>query len=192
MRASVNFLNTASWRKRGLLVGNALMFQGAWFALMFASDSQALLLMCVLLAIHYYLYSPSFTEWKVIALVGILGLFIDSFLIHFQYLPLEPNYWLGMTFAPWWLVCLWMAFAMTLYHSMAFLQKHLGITVLLSAIAAPWAYFAGGYLRGVTLTWQGLLAIAFIWAIWLPALVYYISRNRVTELNNSGIQPEEG
>ncbi|HSN00407.1 MAG TPA: DUF2878 domain-containing protein [Rudaea sp.] len=77
-------------------------------------------------------------------------------------------------FAPVWIVALWMSFALTLNHSLAWLKSHLGLAALLGAIGAPLAYWAAA--RG----WSALSfaarpaialgALAFAWAILAPAL----------------------
>ena len=77
-------------------------------------------------------------------------------------------------FAPVWIVALWMSFALTLNHSLAWLKRRLLLAAWLGAIGAPLAYWAAA--RGWSAvsfaappaTALGALAIA--WAILAPAL----------------------
>lgn len=169
-----SIINTIT-KQRLSHLGNAVIFQLAWFACIFGGNIVALIVLPLLCLLHYFCFSKSLAEWKIIGLVGCLGLCIDSLLIHFQYLPLEPLVFFNVAIAPWWLVSLWIAFAMTLRHSLVFLQNRMVLAVILTAIAAPWAYYAGAYLRGVSLAWPQLCVIGVIWSVWLPLVVRYIA-----------------
>ena len=83
-------------------------------------------------------------------------------------------------FAPAWIVALWMSFALTLNHSLAWLKAHLRLASVLGAIGAPLAYLAAA--RG----WNALSfaappalalgALAIAWALLAPALFYLARR----------------
>jgi hypothetical protein len=87
-------------------------------------------------------------------------------------------------FAPIWIVALWMSFALTLNHSLAYMKSHLPIAAALGAIGAPLAYWAAA--RG----WNALSfaaqpaialgALAIAWAILAPAL-FFLARHLVHE-----------
>lgn len=76
--------------------------------------------------------------------------------------------------APAWILGLWLAFAMTLVRSLAFLQQRLLLALALGAVGAPLAYL--GAERGwhavafAAPAWQGLLALAAGWAVALPLM----------------------
>lgn len=87
-------------------------------------------------------------------------------------------------FAPAWIVALWMSFALTLNHSLAYMKSHLPLAALLGAVGAPLAYWAAA--RGWNalsfaaqpMTALGALAIA--WSILAPAL-FFLARRLVHE-----------
>lgn len=75
---------------------------------------------------------------------------------------------------PLWIFALWAAFAMTLTHSMQFLQRH-RVLPLAMALLAPLAYLSAA--RGFQAVhfpppaWQGLAVLAAGWCLALPLLV---------------------
>jgi hypothetical protein len=77
-------------------------------------------------------------------------------------------------FAPVWIVALWMSFALTLNHSLAYLKSHLPLAALLGGIGAPLAYWAAARgwsaLTFVAAPAFALTALAMAWALLAPAL----------------------
>ena len=75
--------------------------------------------------------------------------------------------------APLWIVALWASFALTLNHSLAYLQRHLQVAAALGAIGAPLAYSAAarsGALAFPPSATVTLVLLAAVWAILAPAL----------------------
>lgn len=76
--------------------------------------------------------------------------------------------------APIWIVGLWLAFALTLNHSLRFLQRRLPIATLLGAVAGPLAYWiaerAWSALTMPAPRWHALVALAVAWALLTPLL----------------------
>ncbi|MGN6112691.1 MAG: DUF2878 domain-containing protein [Luteimonas sp.] len=76
--------------------------------------------------------------------------------------------------APAWILGLWLAFAMTLPVSLAFLQRRMALASVLGAVGAPLAYL--GAARGwnavafAVPAWPVLVALCCAWAIALPLL----------------------
>ncbi|MDI1253407.1 DUF2878 domain-containing protein [Thermomonas sp.] len=95
--------------------------------------------------------------------------------------------------APVWILALWMAFAMTLNHSMAFLRGKTVMAALLGGIGGPLAYL--GAARGfnavifVAPAWHAIALLAIGWAIALAALAVLTQRWAV-ESTESTLQPE--
>lgn len=77
-------------------------------------------------------------------------------------------------FAPAWIVALWMSFALTLNHSLAYLKSHLVLAAALGGIGAPLAYWAAAQgwsaLTFLTNPATALAALAVAWALLAPAL----------------------
>jgi hypothetical protein len=92
-------------------------------------------------------------------------------------------------FAPAWIVALWMSFALTLNHSLAYMKSRLPLAALLGAVGAPLAYWAAA--RGwnaLSFAAHPLLALGVLasaWAILAPAL-FFLARHLV---QNDQAQP---
>ena len=105
--------------------------------------------------------------------VSLLGFVLDSTFAQLGLMQFQAAVpWPG--FAPVWMVALWTSFALTLNHSLAFLQGRPLLAALLGAIGAPLAYWAAGrgwhavaFPLGVAPMF-GTTAIA--WALLMPLL----------------------
>jgi len=78
--------------------------------------------------------------------------------------------WPGL--APVWIVALWMCFALTLNHSLAYLKRHALAGAALGAVGAPLAYSAAAGLGALVLAEpeSALAALAVVWALVVPLL----------------------
>ena len=76
-------------------------------------------------------------------------------------------------FAPVWIVALWMSFALTLNHSLAYLKTHPVVAAILGGIGAPLAYFAAAHWGALTFpvpAMPSLILLATVWALLTPSL----------------------
>ena len=95
--------------------------------------------------------------------------------------------------APVWILSLWMAFAMTLNHSMVFLRGKPVLAALLGGIGGPLAYL--GAARGfgavvfTTPAWHAIALLAFGWAIALATLAT-LTQRWTTEQIGPALQQE--
>lgn len=75
--------------------------------------------------------------------------------------------------APAWVLAIWSAFALTINHSLQFLQGRPALAILLGAIGGPLAYTGAARLGAVTWsapTTQLTIALAVAWALAVPLL----------------------
>lgn len=78
--------------------------------------------------------------------------------------------------APLWILSMWIGFALTLNHSMAFLRGKLWLQILFGALGGPVAYLIAGRVWGAvtfgtTLT-NVILLLALAWGIVTPLLLF--------------------
>ena len=67
---------------------------------------------------------------------------------------------------------LWMFFAMTLNHSLAWLSQKIYISILFGALGGPLAYIAGEKLGAITLlSANSIITLSIGWAFITPALL---------------------
>nr|WP_279538409.1 DUF2878 domain-containing protein [Pseudomaricurvus alcaniphilus] len=147
---------------------NGLLFQLGWLVAVQGSSRYALLATAVLLVLHWCYWSRSRREWGLIMAVAAAGYAIDSVLVWQGVFLVAGNEWV----APLWLLCIWVMFATTLCHAFAFLQRNLGLAMLLGAVFPPFSYWAGEKLAPLEFSDSviALGVLAVIWAILLPLL----------------------
>ncbi len=102
-----------------------------------------------------------------------LGLVVDSGWIQLGWIRFESAQpWPGL--APAWIVAIWMAFGLTLNHSLALLQHHLRLAALLGLLAGPLAYHVAASAWHAAELAAGLLptlGLGLAWALLTPALL---------------------
>ena len=164
---------------------NLVLYQGTWLAAVAGAGHGLWWPGLVVLAV-FALLQLSLGPWRradacLLAGVSLLGFVLDSTfvqlgLMHFQ--AAVP--WPGL--APVWMVALWTSFALTLNHSLAFLQAKPLLSALLGAIGAPAAYWAaasGWHALDFPLGLLPMLgATAIVWALLMPLLSHASVRLR--------------
>ncbi len=104
-------------------------------------------------------------DWRALGICIVLGLILDSVwaasgLVEYQ------MHWPYPMVAPFWVILLWVAFALTFNHSFKWMHAHPKIASLVGCVAWPMGYIAGERLGAVTLPqpWLtvGLMAISWL------------------------------
>ncbi|HEY6939861.1 DUF2878 domain-containing protein [Dokdonella sp.] len=72
--------------------------------------------------------------------------------------------------APVWILSIWVAFGLTLAHSLAFLQRRPWLAAVAGAAGGPLAYLGAARLGAVAFERPGLIAVAFAWTLAMPLL----------------------
>ena len=154
---------------------NFILFQAAWFiCVLGASYNQtylALTLSIIILLIHFSLIKKRMLDVKLIIIAGLIGLLFDGALLNFD-LIIYNDPGLPYPFTPIWIVMLWMIFAMTLNHSLAWLSQKYYLSILFGAIGGPLAYIAGEKLGAITLlSTNSIITLSVGWALITPILL---------------------
>lgn len=162
---------------------NAGLFQMLWLSAVLGSANNLIwpcLIIFALLAC--WQLHPQRRATKDIYLVVIaifIGLIIDSLWVVIGVIEYTDKRPIDVI-APLWIVTLWAGFALTINHSMAWMQSHPLLPILLGLISAPLSYFAGTRLGAIEYHQDSLLVSAYIaisWAIALPILVQQSKTN---------------
>ena len=154
---------------------NFVLFQAGWFiGVLGASYNQtylALTLSIVILLVHFALIKNRILELKLIIIAGLIGLLFDGALLNFD-LIIYNDPGLPYPLTPIWIVMLWMFFAMTLNHSLAWLKNRTILSLLFGSIGGPLAYVAGDKLGAITIsTPETIIVLSVGWAIITPLLI---------------------
>jgi len=152
---------------------NALWFQTTWFCTVLGRDA-LLPASLALIALHLWLVPRRGRELAQLALLGGLGMLLDTAL-SLTGVFVFP----GDVILPAWLACLWLAFVTTPGRSLAFLAPRPWLIAVLGALVVPFNYYAGSQFGAVSFgvpVWQALLIMALAWSLLLPALYWLYGR----------------
>lgn len=141
---------------------NAIVFQLTWFACVLGGTAWGSVALAAL-GFNAYAASdgrePLRTDLKLALILGGFGWLLDTAWVQLGLLDY------GTATAPVWILLLWLAVALTLNHSLRFLQGRPVLGGVLAGCAAPGSYLTGESLGAVTVPHNlGLLAIGVAWA----------------------------
>jgi hypothetical protein len=137
------------------------------------------LVVAVHIGLHLFWSDSRRHEAIFIGIVTLLGLLVDSlqkvtglvvYAADFPALPL---------LAPAWIVAMWALFATAINSSLKWLHGRYGLAVLLGAVFGPLSYRAGVALGAASFPlgeWTSLAALAIIWGIAMPMLIWINKR----------------
>ncbi len=171
------------------ILRNIVLFQLGWFAcILGAAYGFPLLgtsLALAVVAIHLH-FTRQMQEAYLVLIAGVLGLVVDTILITGGWMMFRAGVVLD-PFPPYWMVALWLLFATTLNHSLAWLKSRRLMAAFLGFIGGPLAYYAGAKLGAAEISFpESLLAIGTAWAIAMPLLASIADRlqRRASNYNN--------
>lgn len=160
---------------RGGRIANALAFQGVWFACVGGASLglawPGLLAALVFGAVTMAIGGCWRADLRTLAIALPLGLGVDCGFAALGWLDYASAERWPLA-APPWIAALWVGFAMTLNHSLAFLRHAPRLAALLGLVGAPVAYWSAA--RGfevVSLAEPAsaiMLALGLAWAALLP------------------------
>ena len=151
---------------------NFLAFQGMWFLCVLRTDLFAAGLTLAAVGLHLLFISQNrIVEGRFIIMAAVLGVGLDTLWQNLGVLRFPENdgaYAEGLI--PGWLMTIWLAFATTLGHSLAWIRRHRYLPWLFAPIAGPFAYWGAAALGPVEIGYGywGLLALALGWALVFP------------------------
>lgn len=150
-------------------IANLIVFQMGWLVCVIAGDLYAVLFTCAAFVFHYHYLSSNRSEWLLIGIIAAVGCLWDLTIAQFAVLQFTGPVPLGI---PVWLICLWLLFATTFQHSMAWLKGWPLLSAIFAAILGPASYWSGTQLAEVRFGLPiitALLVISAGWAILFPA-----------------------
>lgn len=164
---------------------NGVLFQITWFACVIGSAHGFVwpaLLSCAILAAWQLAPSRRHASDILLVVVSIMmGLLIDTLWIQigfFEFTDQRP--FTGV--APLWIIVLWIGFALTINHSLAWLKTHPLLPAAMGLIGAPMSYLAGLKLGAINYLGDTLLISSCLGIAWAIALIILV---RLSQLNPS-------
>tara|TARA_B110000014_G_C19824517_1_gene427729 strand:- start:104 stop:625 length:522 start_codon:yes stop_codon:yes gene_type:complete len=149
------------------IVLNVVIFQLGWAVCILGGNTLAVIYTFFAVILHAAIVLKNLREALVIVVFTIVGSCWDTLLMHVGVISFSTD----SLFIPPWLVCLWLLFACTLNHSLAWLKNKLLLSALLGAVVAPLSYLAGiklGAAYFVMPVFASLAIIAIAWTFFIP------------------------
>jgi hypothetical protein len=160
-----------------LLLVNIVVFQTAWLLSVIGGAQQmpwlGPLATLFALALHLRAARSRFEEVLLVLTCGLIGLCFDSYLVAVGWVAYKAGLFSDY-FAPYWIITMWMLFAMTLNVSMRWLRGKPLLAAVFGFFGGPASYIAGQALGGIVLVNQvaAIAALAIGWAIIMPMLMW--------------------
>lgn len=161
---------------------NLLWLQVLWFAAVTGAAAgliwPALLILSAFMVWQLHPANREKGDFALLLVALLLGFILDSSWISLDWIQFSSPNSLAYL-APLWILLLWMGLALTLNHSLAWLQQRLGLAALCSAIGSPLSYISAEHLGALQLIgnfWLWFFCMAFSWAMVVPFLLW-LARN---------------
>jgi hypothetical protein len=158
-------------------LANFLGFQSVWFLSLFGAGNHrswlGALALLAFTAWHFRALPNPRAEVALVLVACLVGFFVDTFFIQADLLQYaEPLPFAAV--APYWIIVMWVNFALTLNGSLRWLHGRYLLAAALGAIGGPLAYLAGVKMGAAELV-AGEVAVygtlAAVWAIAVPVLL---------------------
>jgi hypothetical protein len=157
---------------RKSILWNLVAFNIAWFGLVFIGNL-FIPIAAILLGSQLWYCQASKNEMLFICLVAVIGMVLDQTLV-FAGIFIFPN----TEFIPFWLMTLWVFFASTIRHSLAFLAHSRFLQFTVGAVIAPLSYLAGAKVDVVYLAPSLGFSYVILACLWGPFMVFIFMLSR--------------
>lgn len=151
---------------------NLIGFNIAWFGLVF-SGNIFIPAALVIFIIQLWYFEATKNEILLICSVAIIGIGLDLALV-FSGVFIFPD----TQGIPFWLVTLWLVFAGTIRHSLAFLEHSKILQFFVGAIFAPLSYIAGAKLSAVYFPYSVGITYLLLASLWAPLMLVFFALSR--------------
>jgi hypothetical protein len=158
---------------------NFVLFQLAWFAgILGAAHRQAfigilVMVLCGVIHLRSLPRASRRAEYVLMFQCFCLGTLIDTVLMHAGIMVYASPNPIGFI-SPLWMSLLWVALAMTLNHSLAWLKNKYWLSAILGSIAGPLSYLAGIRLDAGSMPHENysLATLSIVWALTMPLIMF--------------------
>jgi len=158
-----------------------LWMQALWFGAVIGAAQELLWLAPVLLmGFAFWELRPErrvYGDFQLMLVAVLIGLILDTTWVKLGWLEFAAG-WALSERAPLWILLLWAGLALTLNHSLAWLQSRLMFAAVLAGVSSPLSYLAAARLGAVEIVTESgvwFVGIGLSWAVALPLLLWLAS-----------------
>lgn len=155
--------------------------QALWFgAVMGAAENQLWLAPVLLIGFAFWEFRPArrvYGDLQLMLVAVLIGLILDTSWVMLGWIKFAAG-WAFSELAPLWILLLWAGLALTLNHSLAWLQKRLVLAAILSCVSSPFSYLAAAHLGAVDIVAESrvwFVGLGLSWAVAVPLLLWLAS-----------------
>ena len=155
---------------------NIIGFQTGWWACVLGTKNGypylGPLVMLIFLSIHFARLEIRNKELLFATLVGLIGTFVDTVLLQTNLIEYQGVY--TDNIAPLWITAMWIGFAATINHSLAWLNNKWIMSFALGAIFGPLSYYTGIKFEALhfEISVLTISILALLWGVVIPYLYY--------------------
>ena len=116
-------------------------------------------------------------DFQLMLVAVLIGLILDTTWVRLGWFEFAAG-WAFSGRAPLWILLLWAGLALTLNHSLAWLQSRLLLAAVLGGVSSPLSYLAAARLGAVTIVSESgvwFVGLGLSWAVALPILLWLAS-----------------
>ncbi|MFZ8988696.1 MAG: DUF2878 domain-containing protein [Methylophilaceae bacterium] len=154
---------------------NFILFQSIWFILILAAAHESfygLVIGLLLILVQYWHGKLMVPDFKLILASIIIGFAHDTSLNYFKFIQYNIDF--NTYYSPFWIIGLWISFALTINHSLAWLGNKKLLQMIFGLIGGPLAYIAGEKLGAIyMINTMTLYVLALSWACITPLLFQF-------------------
>lgn len=154
---------------------NFILFQSIWFILILAAAHESfygLAIGFLLILVQYWHGKLMVPDFKLILASVIVGFAHDTSLNYFKFIQYNIDF--NTYYSPFWIIGLWISFALTINHSLAWLGNKKLLQMIFGLIGGPLAYIAGEKLGAIyMINTMTLYVLALSWACITPLLFQF-------------------
>jgi len=154
---------------------NFILFQSIWFILILAAAHESfygLVIGLLLILVQYWHGKLMVPDFKLILASIIIGFAHDTSLNYFKFIQYNIDF--NTYYSPFWIIGLWISFALTINHSLAWLGNKKLLQMIFGLIGGPLAYIAGEKLGAINMiNTMTLYVLALSWACITPLLFQF-------------------
>ena len=160
-----------------------ILFQAVWFLCIYGAAYEyellAVSLGLICIVVNLFLTDDIKGNAKLIIQGVLIGIVVDTLLIHLGLMSFKTQYWTFVS--PLWMWVLWAGLASTVNVSLSWLKPHLLLSALMGGFFAPLSYWAGVRMGAGTFNnvYLSLAGIGVMWAVATPLLLHISKQDRL-------------
>ena len=152
---------------------NVLGFYICWWLCIYGAIQEMYavgpLSVLIYMVLHFVYLTNNKIEYLYILICFVLGFLIDTIILKLNIIRysgfLPDNY----NVAPLWVVCLWLCFSLSIFHSFKVLQKRYKESLFLGFVSGPLVYYSFSKIEIITISdsYNILFILFFIAVLWM-------------------------